>query len=45
MEQVESVGKASLNKPLPVQYGIFLVDVLHGNFGKSTPMENQPWAD
>ena len=24
-----------LNKPLPVQYGIFLRDVLHGNFGKS----------
>lgn len=36
MEQVESArARLGLNKPLPVQYGIFLRDVLHGNFGKS----------
>ena len=35
-EQVESArARLGLNKPLPVQYGIFLRDVLHGNFGKS----------
>ena len=28
-------ARLGLNKPLPVQYGIFLRDVLHGNFGKS----------
>jgi len=36
VEQVESArARLGLNKPLPVQYGIFLRDVLHGNFGKS----------
>ncbi len=36
VEQVESArARLGLNKPLPVQYGIFLKDVLHGNFGKS----------
>ena len=36
VEQVESVrARLGLDKPLPVQYGIFLKDVLHGNFGKS----------
>ena len=36
VEQVESArARLGLDKPLPVQYGIFLKDVLHGNFGKS----------
>jgi peptide/nickel transport system permease protein len=36
MEQVESArARLGLDKPLPVQYAIFLKDVLHGNFGKS----------
>lgn len=36
VEQVESARtRLGLDKPLPVQYGIFLKDVLHGNFGKS----------
>lgn len=36
VEQVESArSRLGLDKPLPVQYGIFLKDVLHGNFGKS----------
>lgn len=36
VEQVESArARLGLNKPLPIQYGIFLRDVLHGNFGKS----------
>ena len=36
VEQVESArARLGLNKPLPVQYGIFLRDMLHGNFGKS----------
>ena len=36
VEQVESArARLGLNRPLPVQYGIFLRDVLHGNFGKS----------
>ena len=36
VEQVESArARLGLNKPLPVQSGIFLRDVLHGNFGKS----------
>ena len=36
VEQVESArARLGLNKPLPVQYDIFLRDVLHGNFGKS----------
>lgn len=36
VEQVESArARLGLNKPLLVQYGIFLRDVLHGNFGKS----------
>ena len=36
VEQVESArARLGLNKPLTVQYGIFLRDVLHGNFGKS----------
>ena len=36
VEQVESArARLGLDKPLPVQYGIFLRDVLHGNFGKS----------
>ena len=36
VEQVESArARLGLNKPLPVQYGIFLRDVLHGNFGTS----------
>lgn len=36
VEQVESArARLGLNKPLPVQYGIFSRDVLHGNFGKS----------
>lgn len=35
-QQVESARiRLGLDKPLPVQYGIFLKDVLHGNFGKS----------
>lgn len=45
VEQVESArARLGLNKPLPVQYGIFLRDVLHGNFGKSYTYGNQPWA-
>lgn len=28
-------ARLGLDRPLPVQYGIFLNDVLHGNFGKS----------
>ena len=36
MEQIESArARLGLDKPLPVQYMIFLKDVLHGNFGKS----------
>ena len=36
VEQVESArARLGLDKPLPVQYCIFLKDVLHGNFGKS----------
>ena len=36
VQMVESArARLGLNKPLPVQYGIFLRDVLHGNFGKS----------
>ena len=36
LEQIESARtRLGLDKPLPVQYGIFLKDVLHGNFGKS----------
>lgn len=36
VEQVESArARLGLDKPLPIQYGIFLKDVLHGNFGKS----------
>ena len=36
VEQVESArARLGLDKPLPVQDGIFLKDVLHGNFGKS----------
>lgn len=35
-EQIQSArSRLGLDKPLPVQYGIFLNDVLHGNFGKS----------
>ena len=34
VEQVESArARLGLNKPLPVQYGIILRDVLHGIFG------------
>lgn len=36
LEQIESArSRLGLDKPLPVQYGIFLNDVIHGNFGKS----------
>lgn len=36
VEQVESArARLGLDRPLPVQYAIFLKDVLHGNFGKS----------
>ena len=36
LEQIESArARLGLDKPLPVQYGIFIRDVLHGNFGKS----------
>lgn len=36
VEEVESARiRLGLDKPLPVQYVIFLNDVLHGNFGKS----------
>ena len=36
LEQIESArARLGLDRPLPVQYGIFLNDVLHGNFGKS----------
>lgn len=36
IEQIESARtRLGLDKPLPVQYGIFLNDVIHGNFGKS----------
>ncbi len=36
LEQIESARqRLGLDKPLPVQYAIFLRDVLHGNFGKS----------
>ena len=36
LEQIESArARLGLDKPLPVQYGIFLNDVLHGNLGKS----------
>ena len=36
LEQIESARtRLGLDKPLPVQYGIFIRDVLHGNFGKS----------
>ena len=45
VEQVESArARLGLDKPLPVQYGIFLKDVLHGNFGKSYTYGKQPWA-
>jgi len=41
-EQVEAVSEQlGLNKPLYVQYGIFLKNVLHGNFGNSY-FYNQP---
>lgn len=36
IEQIESArARLGLDKPLYVQYGIFLNDVLHGNLGKS----------
>ncbi len=36
MEEIEAARiRLGLDKPLPVQYMIFLNDVLHGNFGKS----------
>jgi peptide/nickel transport system permease protein len=36
VEQIESARiRLGLDKPLPVQYAIFLNDVLHGNLGKS----------
>ncbi|MGN0373223.1 MAG: ABC transporter permease [Enterocloster sp.] len=36
LEQIESArARLGLDKPLYVQYGIFLNDVLHGNLGKS----------
>lgn len=36
LEQIESARqRLGLDKPLPVQYAIFLRDVLHGDFGKS----------
>lgn len=36
LEQIESARqRLGLDKPLPVQYAIFLKDVLHGDFGKS----------
>lgn len=36
LEQIESARqRLGLDKPLPVQYAIFLEDVLHGDFGKS----------
>ena len=36
LEQIEAArSRLGLDKPLPVQFTIFLKDVLHGNFGKS----------
>jgi peptide/nickel transport system permease protein len=36
LEQIQAASaRLGLDKPLPIQYMIFLKDVLHGNFGKS----------
>lgn len=36
MKEIESARmRLGLDKPLPIQYAIFLNDVVHGNFGKS----------
>ncbi len=36
MEEIESARiRLGLDKPLPIQYFIFIKDVMHGNFGKS----------
>lgn len=45
VEQVESArARLGLNKPLPVQYGIFLRMCCTVISASPIPMENQPWA-